>query len=92
MDNKTYPHDIHGAAAGILCFERAARYFKTHNEEKNSTAQWHETAARIREWTLENLYSGDGYCYYQKARFCTKRFNLMRWANAWMCRALAQSL
>jgi hypothetical protein len=92
MNNKTYPHDIHGAAAGILCFERAARYFKTQNSTEDSAVPWHETAARIREWTLQNLYSDDGYFYYQKTHCYTKRFNLMRWANAWMCRALAQSL
>ena len=43
-------------------------------------------------WTMANLYDARGYFYYQKTRLYTKRFNLMRWANGWMCRALAQRL
>ncbi len=92
MDNRTYPHDIHGSAAGILCFERAATYFEAQKATPEYVALWRDMASKVRQWTLENLYSRDGYFYYQKTQLRTKRFNLMRWSNAWMCHALAKSL
>jgi hypothetical protein len=84
MNDSDFPHDIHGAASGILCFTRAARYW---GETAGRDAQW---ARKITEWTLKHLYSGHGFFYYQKSRWFTKRFCLMRWGNAWMSRALAQ--
>jgi hypothetical protein len=36
------------------------------------------------------FYNKKGYFYYQKKRFYTKRFTLMRWCNGWMSRALSQ--
>ena len=51
-----------------------------------------EFAGRVMKWTLENLYSGRGYFFYQKTTWMTKRFCLMRWCNAWMCRAIAYCL
>jgi hypothetical protein len=84
MNDKTYPHDTHGAASGILAFTRAARMDVEHAEDHIAWADC------ILTWTLENLYDSRGYFYYQRTRWMTKRFCLMRWCNAWMCRALAQ--
>ena len=51
--------------------------------------RWWELAERIAGWTLANMYDPRGFFYYQKRRFYTKRFNLLRWCNGWMARALA---
>jgi hypothetical protein len=94
MNDRTWPHDVHGSAAGILAFTRASRYLReSAAEEKGDEAGEHlEFAGRVLKWTLENLYSGRGYFFYQKTRWMTKRFCLMRWCNAWMCRSLAYCL
>ena len=91
MHNKDQPHDIHGCAAGMLCFSRAAEFErKLENEDRADTLA--AQGDRVREWTMGHLYDLRGYFYYQKTRAGTKRFNLMRWANGWMCRALSQRL
>lgn len=86
MNDRTYPHDIHGAASGILCFVRAAEYFQ---ETAGPLLEW---ADIILEWTLQHLYDPRGYFRYQRTRWFTKSYCLMRWGNAWMARALAQRL
>ena len=53
--------------------------------------QWFEQADLVLNWTLSNLYTGKGYFYYQQTPLFTKRFCLMRWCNAWMCRAISQA-
>ncbi len=86
MNDRTWPHDIHGAASGILAFTRAAAF-------EGETEGGHIAMAdRILSWTLRNLYDGRGFFMYQRSRWMTKRFCLMRWGNAWMCRAMARRL
>jgi len=79
MSNKQFPHDVHGSAQGVITFSR-------HDQEFPGLSR------RIASWGLDNLYSGDGRFYYQKERFHTKTFTLMRWCNAWMAFALSQQL
>ena len=79
MSHIEYPYDIHGAAQGIITFSR-------HRKEYPGLAD------KVATWTMNNLYSGKGYFYYQRCRFYTKRFTLMRWCNAWMCMALSSFL
>jgi len=81
-NDKEYPYDIHGAASGILCFLRAA------GRDPSYASQ----AQKVLDWTLENMYDPSGFFYYQKTRWFTKKFCLLRWANGWMCRALAAVL
>ena len=76
-ETSSYPKDIHAAAEGIVLFSAAG-----------NTA----FAARIIDWTLSELYAGDGQFYYQRRRFYTKRFTLMRWCQAWMAFALGRYL
>jgi len=76
MSDRDYPHDIHGAAQGILTFSR-------HD------AEYAGFADKVVSWTLERMYHPDGRFYYQETRFYRKRFTLMRWCNAWMARALS---
>ena len=93
MNDRVFPHDIHGAASGILTFTRAARYFAAGPDpDAAQAAACNEQARRILAWTLGHLYAGAGHFYYQRGRRWTKRFCLMRWCNAWMCRALAATL
>lgn len=76
MSHIDYPHDIHGAAQGIITFSR-------HNGE------YPHLAMKIAEWALENMYSKEGRFFYQKTRRYTKKFTLLRWCNGWMYLALA---
>jgi hypothetical protein len=76
-EESTYPRDVHAAAQGIVTFTHAGDF---------------EFARQIIEWTIENLYAGDGQFYYQKKRWYTKRFTLMRWCQAWMAYAISEYL
>lgn len=83
MNNKVFPHDIHGSAQGIITFSKASCMFPDNLE----------IAEKILSWTMKNLYSEkSGQFWYQKTRWYTKRFTLMRWCNAWMAYALAAFL
>jgi hypothetical protein len=74
-EDSAYPKDIHAAANGILLFTYAGDL---------------EFARRILDWTIENLYVGDGRFYFRKHRFYTKRVTLMRWCQAWMAFAISE--
>jgi hypothetical protein len=76
MSDRSYPHDIHGAAQGILTF---SRHLDTHGD----------LARRIARWALDEMYNPEGRFYHQRTRWYTKRFTQLRWCNAWMVRALA---
>jgi len=76
MSDQDYPHDIHGAAQGILTFSRHADVYP-------------ELLTNIINWTINNMYSARGRFYYQKGRFFTKKFTLLRWCNAWSFKAFA---
>jgi len=76
-------HDIHGAAQGIITFSKASI-----KEQANAAL-----ADKILSWTLRNLYNEtEGVFWYQKTRWRTKRFTLLRWCNAWMANALTEHL
>jgi rhamnogalacturonyl hydrolase YesR len=76
MNDKDYPHDIHGSAQGIITFSRHFR-------------EYPGLAENISGWTLDKMYNNEGRFYYQETRLYKKRFSLLRWCNAWMFRALA---
>lgn len=81
MYNRLYPHDIHGAAQGIITFSRASMKQPERLDD----------ARTILDWTLANLYDKrQSRFYYQKSRRWTKRFTLMRWSQAWMCYAISE--
>lgn len=82
MNDREYPYDIHGAASGILCLTRAGL----------RSPAYRPRAARMIAWALEHMYDARGFFYYQKRPRGTRRFLLMRWANAWMSHALAYYL
>lgn len=76
MNDKDFPHDIHGCAQGIITF---SRHFKDYPG----------LAEKIAQWTLSNMYNPEGRFYYQETKTYKKKFTLLRWCNAWMFRALA---
>lgn len=94
MNNAQYPHDIHGAAAGILAFSKATSFYRNRIEscDPEKADEMQRQAGRVLAWTMDNMYNQAGFFYYQKRKYYTKKFCLMRWCNAWMSRALAQSL
>ncbi len=82
MSDRDYPHDVHGAAQGLITFSMAARHGYRYDEP----------LSRIAGWAIENLYNPEGRFYYQQGRLRTKKFTLLRWCNAWMFRGLAAAL
>lgn len=76
MSDQDYPHDIHGAAQGLITFSR-------HIDEDAGLLE------KISSWTIKNLYSGKGRFYYQKHKHFTKKVTFMRWCNAWSFKAFA---
>jgi len=81
MNNRIYPLDIHGAAQSIVTLCKASKRQPLCLEEACRTAAW-----AVRE--MQN--PTDGRFYYQKRRYFTLRFCLMRWNQAWMSRALSR--
>lgn len=81
MSNRDYPHDIHGAAQGILTFSTA-----------DNRTRYPQLASRVIDWVLARMYHAEGRFYYQETRYRVKKFTFIRWCNAWMCRALASNL
>ncbi len=79
MSDQDYPHDIHGAAQGILTFSRHPKEYPL-------------LADKIAQWAIDDMYHPDGRFYYQQRPYFTNRFTLLRWCNGWMTRALAALL
>ena len=79
MSDRSFPHDIHGAAQGILTF---SRHLDAHGD----------LARRIANWAIDEMYAAEGRFYHQQTRWYTKKFTQLRWCNAWMVRALAALL
>jgi len=82
MFDKQYPHDIHGVAQGIITFSKASKY----------ESRYLDLSENIANWGIQNLYNGDGRFFYQKGKYWTKSFTLMRWCQGWMCCALSNYL
>lgn len=83
MHDRKYPFDIHGSAQGIISFKKASRY----------DAKYLEQAELIKKWCINHLYrSGQNDFIYRKGRFLRWNYSLMRWCNAWMARALGETL
>lgn len=83
MSHRVYPFDAHSAAQGIVTLAKAA---------VEIDPSYMDRAERTARWAMTNLQSPAGYFYYQKGRFITRRYTLMRWCNAWMAFALASLL
>jgi hypothetical protein len=73
MFDRTYPHDAHGYAQGIIPFTRSGEI---------------DLARRIAGAAIDDLWRSPRFAY-QKRRLYTKNFTLMRWSQAWLVHALA---
>ena len=81
MNTRSYPHDIHGAAQGIISFTKASEYAPEY-------LAW---AHKVAHWTLANLYRPQTCDFaYRISRWGRWNYSLMRWCNAWMARALGE--
>lgn len=78
--DRTYPIDVHSVAQAILTFLEFG--------QKDSEAP--ERAVRVAQWGIENLQDSTGYFYYQICRGYRIRIPYIRWAQAWMQRALTE--
>jgi hypothetical protein len=85
MSDRTYPHDIHGCAQGVITFSLQQR----HEHEGGDFAR------KVLDWTLANMWDPKtGWFYYQQRRafgsttYRTKVREL-RWCQGWMSWALA---
>lgn len=81
MNDMKFPHDVHGAAQGIITFSKAARH----------QPEYLLTAKKIVDWSAQNLYCPERHTFiYRIGRFYKWNYSLMRWCNGWMTRALAE--
>jgi len=74
----TYPIDIHSVAQAIITFL----------EFSDDDCDAVECASRTAVWGINTLQDPTGYFYYQVHRHYTIRIPYIRWAQAWMQRAL----
>jgi hypothetical protein len=77
--HSAYPIDIHSCSQALLLLsDLATRDW----EERNLTL-------KVLLWTEANMQSSEGFFFYQRHRWWVNRVPYMRWAQAWMFRALA---
>ena len=79
-----YPTDIHHQAQGILTSLRYNAYSKSRRADS--------LAKLVMDYTLDHFQDKRGYFYYRKHKNFTDRTSYMRWGNAWMLLAMAESL
>jgi hypothetical protein len=75
---RKWPADIHAQAQGILSFSLL----------KDLHPAYGPFAETIARWTIDKMYSSQGYFYYQRYPLFTIRTPFMRWAQAWMMNSL----
>jgi hypothetical protein len=78
--DRTYPIDVHSVAQAVLTFLEFRR------EDPEAL----EHAVRVAHWGIEHLQNSSGYFYYRMNRGYTIRIPYIRWAQAWMQRALTE--
>jgi hypothetical protein len=82
FDNARHPLDIHSAAQSIT----------TLVELRDRNGKSLEMVNQVLRWTIDHLWSGRGYFYYQEHPWGTNRIPYMRWSQAWMLLALSTLL
>lgn len=80
----SYPTDIHHQAQGILTSLRYQKYSKSRRADA--------LAKSVLLYTVEHFQDSRGFFYYRRHKTFTDRTSYMRWGNAWMFIALAESL
>lgn len=77
--NQLYPIDIHAIAYSIVTLVEFREYDKGNLD----------LAKQIFAWSMKNMWSENGYFYYQQHRLYKNRIPYIRWSQAWMLYALA---
>jgi hypothetical protein len=80
--DKTYPIDIHCVAQSIITL------LAFGDLDKSSI----DLAYSVFMWAMMNMWSDEGYFYYQVYPMYTNRISYMRWSQAWMLLALSTLL
>ena len=78
--DRIFPIDVHSVAQAILTFL----------EFRHEDSEAMDRAIQVAQWSLANLQDSEGYFYYQIRRAYSIRIPYMRWAQAWMQRALTE--
>jgi hypothetical protein len=79
--NAVYPIDVHAVAQGVLTFLA----FRWRDAEATTRA------LQLAEWGCEWMQDAAGCFHYQIGRYIRNRIPYIRWSQAWMFRALAES-
>jgi len=83
MHDRGYPHDIHGAAQGIITFALA----------HHSTGEGADFSRKVLQWALRVMYEPETHWFaYQQHRFYRTHIRELRWCQAWMAWAIASHL
>lgn len=77
---RKYPVEIHNQSQGIITLLKLNQYHSSASD----------FAAKIAEWTVDNMQHKKGHFYYQKFQTHTHSIPYMRWSQAWMFLALIQ--
>ena len=81
-DDSPFPADAHAAATAIA----------TLSDLRKIDDSAMGLAARIANWSIDNLRDPRGFFYYQRRRSYTVRTPFMRWSQAWMLYGLSRLL
>lgn len=77
-DNQTYPIDIHCPGQLFVTLSRLHKF-----------GTFRQTAAKVLQWTIDNMQDPNGYFYYQLKPGMSSKIPYMRWSNAFMFSALS---
>lgn len=77
-DNQTYPIDIHCPGQLFVTLSRLHKF-----------GAFRQTAAKVLQWTIDNMQDPNGYFYYQLKPGMSSKIPYMRWSNAFMFSALS---
>lgn len=77
-DNQTYPIDIHCSGQLFVTLSRLHKF-----------GAFRQTAAKVLQWTIDNMQDPNGYFYYQLKPGMSSKIPYMRWSNAFMFSALS---
>ena len=77
-DNQIYPIDIHCPGQLFVTLSRLHKF-----------GAFRQTAAKVLQWTIDNMQDPNGYFYYQLKPGMSSKIPYMRWSNAFMFSALS---
>lgn len=80
-DNQTYPIDIHCPGQLFVTLSCLHKF-----------GAFRQTAAKVLQWTIDNMQDPNGYFYYQLKPGMSSKIPYMRWSNAFMFSALSYYL